>query len=77
VNCEDCKKTEATKRVHVNGGSSVVCDDCHAAIVRRIEHVANRFGRGSPNLQAITLMAIENITVEDLETAHGSVRDER
>jgi len=64
MKCRDCG-ADAVVRVHVNGESSVVCEEHRIAIVRRIDQVVKRFGH-VPNLREITVMSLGNITFEDL-----------
>lgn len=65
MKCSECSKT-ATRRVTSSGQASFVCDDHHTAIVRRIEQVCLKLGRGGPNATAIAAKMLDFITVEDL-----------
>jgi hypothetical protein len=65
MRCSECTK-DATRRVTADGRTSLVCDDHHTAIVKRIEQACTVLGRGGPNATAVMAKALGHIKVEDL-----------
>ena len=65
MRCSECAR-EAVVRVTTSGQATFACEPHRLAIVRRIADVVDRIGRGNANLQATLVMALDNITFEDL-----------
>jgi hypothetical protein len=52
--------------VRVNGKVSAVCETHRIAIVKRIEQVVARLGRSGQNVQHILMIAVGEVSFEDL-----------
>jgi len=65
MKCSECS-SDAVVNVCVNGMVSAVCETHRIAIVKRIEQVVARLGRSGQNVQHILMIALGEISFEDL-----------